>query len=130
MVSQGEPQPKAGPRFEYAVIYVLCVALLGALGVLWLRQAGVFRPEVVVEHAPEDRMAQPIELNSAPWWELTQVTGIGEARAKEIVALRERKGGFTSLDELTAIRGITPALVDQMREIVRITPRTEAEHRP
>ena len=120
-------------RREHLVIYVLCVVLLAALGVLWLRQQGYLRAAPVVEHHPDNTPERPIELNTARWWELTLIHGIGEVRAREIIALRDRKlreqkdrkqeqVGFKSLDELSEVRGITPEILERMREKVRVVP--------
>jgi DNA uptake protein ComE-like DNA-binding protein len=121
-------------RLEIFAVYVLCVVLLGAMGVLWLVQRGFFRPGVVPIH--RDRLEKPIELNTAPWWELSLVRGIGEVRAKQIVALRERtiagqkaKGkkpvGFRSLDNLTEVPGISADILEEMRQSVRVEPRVK-----
>ena len=111
-------------RREYLVIYVLCVVLLAMLGVLWLRQQGVFRTGAVVEQNPDKVVEKPIELNTARWWELTLIRGIGEVRAREIVALRERKKGFKSIDELSEVRGITAEILERIKKRVRLEPRT------
>jgi len=116
-------------RREYLVIYVLCVVLLLSLGMLWLRQQGYFRPGPVVEHHPDKVVEKPIELNTARWWELTLIRGIGEVRAKEIIALRERKKGFSKIDELLEVRGITPEILERMRQKVRVTPLSPASGR-
>ena len=125
-------------RGELILIYVLCVALLGAMGFLWLQQNGYFGSAPAVSHTPEQRVARPIDLNSAPWWELTQIKGIGKKRAEAIVELRKRKCaeqkkrkeeevGFTSLDELKEIRGITSEIIERMRAVVRVTPQADDE---
>ncbi|HUW59296.1 MAG TPA: helix-hairpin-helix domain-containing protein [Planctomycetota bacterium] len=127
-------------RREYLVIYVLCVVLLAMLAALWLRQRGYFRSAPVVEHHGESVVEKPIELNTARWWELTLIHGIGEVRAREIIALRDRKlreqkdkkqeeVGFTSLDELTEVRGITPEIIERMREKIRVEPLKPAGRR-
>lgn len=41
-----------------------------------------------------------LDINSASLEDLTNVDGIGERRARAIVAHREESGGFSSLDEL------------------------------
>lgn len=109
-------------RLELLVVYVLCVALLGAMGLLWLQQNGYFGSAPVVSHDASARVEKPIEINSAEWWELTEISGIGEVRAKAIVALRARKKRFENLDELKEIRGITSKIIERMRAVVRISP--------
>jgi len=123
MPEDAPPEETKAQRIELLIIAALCVVLLGMLGVLWLRQRGIFRAEVIVEHHPDLAVEKPIELNSAPWWELTQIRGIGEVRAKEIVKQRELRKGFDSIDELGEIRGITPEILERIRGRVRIEPR-------
>ena len=113
----------ASRRREYLLLYALCVVLLGSLAALWASQRGFLRREPVVEHHVGDAAERPIDLNTAPWWELTVIRGIGEKRAKDIVELRERKKGFQSIEELSEIRGITPEIIEEMRRKVRIEPR-------
>ena len=135
IMSADEPSEHTrAQRREYFVIYVLCVALLAALGMLWLRQQGYFRAAPVVRHNPGKVVQKPIELNSARWFELTQIRGIGEKRAKDVIDLRDRKireqrqrrekqVGFKSIDELLEVRGITPDILERVRKKVRLEPR-------
>ena len=131
MSTDNSPKERLTQRLQVFLVYLLCVVLLGSMGVLWLRERGFFRAGPVVEFTPEMRLEKPIDLNTAGWWELMQVRGIGETRAKEIVALRERKildqkrkhdkeRGFQSLDELSEVPGITPAMIEELRSIVRV----------
>ncbi len=55
-----------------------------------------------------------IDVNTADAKTLTQLTGIGDAKAKQIVELRG-SGSFKSLDELTSIKGIGPGTVNKFR---------------
>ena len=129
-----DPSPKETPvrRGERLVLYALCLALLGVLGLLWLTQKGFFGAVPVVEHGSEKRLDKPIEMNSAKWYELAELPGIGEQRAKEIVDWREykfrhTKQGIGRLEELLDnVPGITPAIIDQIRDLVRIEPRKKA----
>ena len=52
-----------------------------------------------------------LDLNRAGYLDLVRVPGIGPARARAIMALREERGRIERLDELTAIRGIGPKTV-------------------
>lgn len=71
----------------------------------------------VAEPAP-DRV--PLDLNRATAEELETLPGIGAAKAAAILAARDAQGGFSSLDELEAVRGIGPALMAKLRPLVVI----------
>jgi len=61
-----------------------------------------------------------ISLNKATQKELESLPGIGEEKAKSIIAEREIKGKFQSVDELLSIDGITPKIMDQIRPYLYI----------
>ena len=52
----------------------------------------------------------PISVNTDTAIGLTAIPGIGPKTAAAIVGARERKGGFTQLNELLSIRGISASL--------------------
>jgi len=60
----------------------------------------------------------PLDLNRATAAELESLPGIGASKAAAILAAREAQGGFSSLDELEAVRGIGPALMAKLRPLV------------
>ena len=66
------------------------------------------------------RTSGPIDLNSADEAALDALPGIGPATAKAIVAYRESHGPFTSVDQLLEVRGIGPAKLDQLADLVRV----------
>lgn len=73
--------------------------------------------------------AAPVDINSADAATLAAaINGVGEARAAAIVAYREANGPFASVDELTAIKGIGPKLIERNREVLTIggTPQATA----
>ncbi|WP_241033806.1 ComEA family DNA-binding protein [Vibrio maerlii] len=58
-----------------------------------------------------------VNINRADADELaTLLKGIGQAKAKEIVAYRETHGAFKSADDLSKVKGIGAATVDKNRE--------------
>src|SRR5690606_1678075 len=60
-------------------------------------------------------LGRPIDLNEATLEELQALPGIGPGLARRIVEERERRGPFTSLEDLARVRGIGPARVDALR---------------
>ncbi len=57
----------------------------------------------------------PLDVNTADANVLQSLPGIGEKRAKDIVAEREARGAFRSVDDLTRVSGIGPKTVDSLR---------------
>lgn len=78
--------------------------------------------------AGADSGSQGIDPNTAPWWELTVLPGVGEITAKRIVEYRNgrrRERGladdvavFTSADDLQKVHGIGPKKVEQMKPLL------------
>lgn len=56
-----------------------------------------------------------IHLNSASQKELESLPGIGEEMAKAILAERENRGGFQSIDELIQVSGISRNIFEQIK---------------
>jgi competence ComEA-like helix-hairpin-helix protein len=61
-------------------------------------------------HSP----AALVDVNRADSSELVELSGIGPVIAGRIVSER-RRGAFSSLDDLTRVRGVGPATVDRLR---------------
>lgn len=57
-----------------------------------------------------------VNINKATVQELEQVKGIGPKVAQEIISLREKKGSFTSVDDLMEVRMIGPKKLDQIKD--------------
>lgn len=64
--------------------------------------------------------AGPIDLNTATVEQLDTLPGIGPATAAAIVDHRERTGPFASVDALLDVRGIGPAKLEALRELVSV----------
>ncbi len=60
----------------------------------------------------------PIDLNVADAGRLESLPGVGPATAEAIVAHREEHGRFATVDQLLDVRGIGPAKLDAIRELV------------
>lgn len=61
-----------------------------------------------------------ISINSGTREELQELPGIGETYAKRIIEYRETNGGFTSVDELTKVKGIGEKTLEKLRAFVKL----------
>jgi competence protein ComEA len=64
--------------------------------------------------------AGPIDLNSATEEQLDGLPGVGPATAAAIVAYREDHGPYGSVEDLGKVRGIGPAKLDAVRDLVTV----------
>ena len=62
--------------------------------------------------------AGPVDLNRADAAELDRLPGIGPVLARRIVEHRAQHGPFRSADELLAVRGIGPRLLERLQSQV------------
>ncbi|MFE6235768.1 ComEA family DNA-binding protein [Cellulosimicrobium sp. NPDC057862] len=61
-----------------------------------------------------------VDLNAADAAALDALPGIGPVLAERIVAWREENGPFTTVDELGEVSGIGPAVLADVRDLVRV----------
>lgn len=64
--------------------------------------------------------AKSISLNTASASELDRLPGVGPATAAKILEYRKAHGGFASIDELLAVKGIGPKKLADMRPYLRL----------
>ncbi|UVL38906.1 helix-hairpin-helix domain-containing protein [Pseudomonas sp. B21-040] len=104
--------------------YSLVFALLTSVSVATIA-APAAKPEVgnapsVLEVSPKAQSGK-VDLNQADAPTLQrELSGIGEAKAKAIVAYRENNGSFSSVDELLEVKGIGKAILDKNREKLQV----------
>lgn len=67
-----------------------------------------------------DTAAGPLNLNMATAGDLEALPGIGPTLAEAIVRERERRGGFSSVEDLKQVRGIGEARFADIRELVSV----------
>jgi competence protein ComEA len=89
---------------------------------VYIPKVGETVPRVPVEDAPAGSAAPagPVDLNRATAEELDTLPGIGPTTAAAIVDHREENGPFASVDDLEAVRGIGPAKLDAIRDLVAV----------
>ena len=67
----------------------------------------------------------PVDINLAGFDELRMIPGVGDRLAADIVALREKKGRFEKLDQLTEVKGIKENKLAKLRPYLFIDSRPE-----
>jgi competence protein ComEA len=65
-------------------------------------------------------VASVINLNKADVQTLAQLNGVGEKKAQAIIAYRESKGGFKSVDELLNVKGIGEKFLEKNRSFLSV----------
>lgn len=75
------------------------------------------------EPAASPSAGKKTNLNTASLQQLDALPGIGESKAKAIVAHREKLGGkFQSIDQLLDVKGIGEKMLDKMRPYLTVDP--------
>ena len=65
-------------------------------------------------------LGRPIPLNRAAEEDLDRLPGIGPSLARRIVEYRERRGGFSSLDELMVVNGIKEKTFEKIKRYLTL----------
>ncbi|MDU9021008.1 ComEA family DNA-binding protein [Pseudomonas corrugata] len=104
--------------------YSLVFALLTSASIAAIAAPSA-KPETATPPQAMDISARPqgtkVKLNEADALTLQrELTGIGEAKAKAIVAYRDTNGAFSSVDELLEVKGIGKAILDRNRDKLEV----------
>ena len=94
---------------------LVCSFGLLALIVFAGRLQGWGVPPVRFNRPPDAAYNYRIDINRATWIEWAQFEGLGEKLAREIVADRETKGPFNSIEDLIRVKGIGPTNLERLR---------------
>ncbi len=62
-----------------------------------------------------------IDINTATAEQLTTLSGIGQAKAENIIAYRESSGGFSSVEDLMKVSGIGEGVYERIKDKVKVT---------
>lgn len=76
--------------------------------------------------AGETALVGTVNVNTATSEQLQLLPGIGEARARDLIALRKKRGGFKSVEELTQVKGIGDVALERLRPFARTDGKTTA----
>ena len=67
-----------------------------------------------------------VNVNTATAEELQILPGIGESRARAVIAMRKERGGFKSVEELLEVKGIGESSLSHLRPFVVVSGKTTA----
>lgn len=62
-----------------------------------------------------------VNINTATQEELCSLPGIGEGKAKSIIAYRQEKGGFSSIEDIMNVEGIKEGLFVKIRDKITVS---------
>jgi competence protein ComEA len=77
-------------------------------------------PDTPQRHTKAKAPSEPVNLNSATAEQLQTLPGVGPATAQKILDYRQEHGGFSTIDELEAVKGIGPKKMEKMRPWLRV----------
>lgn len=61
-----------------------------------------------------------VNINTADEEKLTELTGIGQTRAKAIIEYRESHGGFNEIEEIMNVSGIGQASFEKIKDSIKV----------
>jgi competence protein ComEA len=84
--------------------------------------AGVNQVRLYIPQSGENEQAQLIDLNHADAWLLCSLPDIGETRAAAIVAYRDQNGPFSSIHDVTRVKGISESTFQKIKGLITLMP--------
>ena len=99
-------------------VRTLAFAALAAFGLL------LTAPAMSADATPA--LTGVVNVNTATADELQLLPGVGESRARAVIALRKQRGGFKSVEQLEEVKGIGPTGLARMRPFVSLSGKTTA----
>ena len=85
------------------------------------QQETTVQPEQSRPEKPDSLLeGERIDLNEADLYDLQRLPGIGEKRARDILAYRQENGPFESVEDLTLVNGIGDGIMEELRDYVTV----------
>lgn len=116
-------------RNDQRSLAVLATLALVMMGGWWMthRRAGVGM--VDIDRAEPIAVQYQVDLNRADWPELLLLPGIGPTLAQRIVEHRAERGGYETVEELTAVPGIGPKTLKRISPYLRVEVASDSSGR-
>ncbi|MFH0931279.1 MAG: ComEA family DNA-binding protein [Candidatus Zixiibacteriota bacterium] len=128
------------PQESKAIIFLIVVLLMGSGVTVYKKYHPDFAPELLIEkNFPEQKKVfepvkssaipdsidlkipdRKVNLNTATLKELESLPGIGPELGKRILEFREKKGNFSSIDELVNVKGIGPKTLEKLKNLITV----------
>jgi competence protein ComEA len=113
-----KPLFKPDPRYDAAFYAPLMAAFDAADSLAVDKAEDMARADGPTSVSVRKPTAALIRINTATATEFQALPGIGPVLAARIIAYREEHGPFTSIDDLTKVKGIGPKLMERIRGMV------------
>jgi competence protein ComEA len=88
----------------------------------WLRALVLALPLALATAAAA--LSGVVNVNTASAEELSMLPGVGPARARAIVELRQQRGGFKRVEDLLEVKGIGDAGLAKLRPFIALEGKT------
>lgn len=104
----------------------LMLVLMAACITLIMHVRNAPRPATQQMHAP----LLQLNIDTSTAAELSLIPGLGDVLTQRILDERDRRGGFTSIDELDQIAGIGTVMLERVRQHVQPISRSAQARSP
>ncbi len=122
-------ETKKVPEITVIVCGIVLTIVVIVIGLLssprFSDQLEDIRSESILSDAQSIAVDGKIDINSAGVDELTQLYGVGEAKAQAIIDYRLKNGGFFNADELIQVKGISQKIIDKNIDLIIVGPYME-----
>ena len=75
---------------------------------------------IVIKESTDTTKFVYININTADAIELAELSGIGETKAKAIIAYREKNGDFSCIEDIMNVNGIGEAIFNEIKEHIYV----------
>lgn len=103
-----------------SLLTALLLTTLGCFTSLPAMAQGNERTKMSSEQVATELIDTVVSLNNATVEQLSSLKGIGEKKAKAIIAYRTQHGDFKSIDDLIHVKGIGNQIIDANKVRLKI----------